>query len=82
MPSFIQILIGVNVIAFALQQVLGDAPINLFALWPPFRGDWMHSSLMDCEYTVNAAINSSHAPGEAWASLVAARARPSAAVAT
>ena len=56
MPSFIQILIGVNVVAYALQQVLGNAPINLLALWPPFQGEWMNSSLLSPWQTLSYAF--------------------------
>ena len=41
MPSLTQILIAANVVAFLLQQVMGDGFTALFALWPLDSGRFM-----------------------------------------
>ena len=46
MPAFIQALIIANVAGFVLQQLLGDAMLQWFALWPPGVGGWANSSLL------------------------------------
>ncbi|MDD5325701.1 MAG: rhomboid family intramembrane serine protease [Polaromonas sp.] len=45
MPAFTQALIIANVAGFVLQQFLGDAMLQWFALWPPGAGGWANSSL-------------------------------------
>jgi membrane associated rhomboid family serine protease len=41
MPTMTQILIAINVLAFVLQQMLGDAVVQWFALWPLGSGMFM-----------------------------------------
>jgi membrane associated rhomboid family serine protease len=46
MPTITWALIVANIGGFFLQQLLGDLPLQWFALWPPGTGDWVDSSLL------------------------------------
>lgn len=46
MPPFTQALITINVVVFLLQQLLGGAVIDLFALWPLGSGLFMPWQLL------------------------------------
>ena len=46
MKSFTRILIAANLLVFVMQQAIGNLLVGWFALWPPFNGDWLNSSLM------------------------------------